>query len=297
MHIDICVSTFRRAAVLDALRSLDAQRAPDGVSLAIIVADNDETPSAQADILVASQSMRLPVTYIHAPSRNISIARNACLDAARGPWVAFFDDDEVAPPDWISKLYTHAVENGLDAVFGPAIAQYPKDTPAWIRARDYHSNWPEQRGGVVQTGHTCNALMNMTSLPFANQRFLLEKGRTGGEDTEYFFRAWRGGAKLGIALDAVVYEPADPARMSLAWIRRRKFRSGISYGRHSMESDSLGERLQLLVKAGAKCLFSGIVALAYLPFQARRNYWFLRAVFHAGACSAVIRVREQELYG
>jgi len=297
MHIDICVCTFRRDSILEAMRTLGAQIVPDGVTLGLIIADNDETPSAQSKVEAAAKALTVPVTYVHAPSRNISIARNACLDTAMGDWVAFFDDDEIAPAEWISQLYETAIEGGFDVVFGPAIAEYAPDTPAWIRQKDYHSNWPERRGGEVQTGHTCNALMRRTAKAIEGQRFLLEKGKTGGEDTEFFFRIWRAGAKLGIADDAVVYEPADPARLSFNWIMNRKYRSGISYGRHSLEMPTLGARIGLFMKAAMKCGFSALIAVLTLPLATQRNYWLLRAGFHAGACASVFPVKEQELYG
>lgn len=297
MHIDICVCTFRRSSIIDAMRSLAAQNIPDGLTIGIIIADNDEIPSAQERVETEAKNLPVPVTYVHAPARNISIARNACLDTAQGDWVAFFDDDEIAPINWIEQLYTAALAGPFDAVFGPAIAEYADGTPAWIRNKDYHSNWPERRGGEVQTGHTCNALMRRSAPAIEGHRFLLEKGKTGGEDTEFFFRVWRAGARLGIAEDAIVYEPADPGRLSFNWIMKRKFRSGISYGRHSLGADTLGARTGLLLRSGMKCGFSALMALLTLPSATHRNHWLLRAGFHAGACSSVGRVKEQELYG
>lgn len=297
MHIDICVCTFRRPSIGAAMRSLSRQIAPAGVSLGLIIADNDETPSARETVETLARELSIPVTYLHAPARNISIARNACLDAAKGDWAAFFDDDEIAPADWIGKLYKTAMDDDLDAVFGPAIAQYSDDTPDWIRQKDYHSNWPERRGRDVQTGHTCNALIRLGADQIRGQRFLLEKGKTGGEDTEFFFRIWRAGARLGIAEDAVVYEPVDPGRLNFNWIMSRKYRSGISYGRHSLNTHSLPTRCGLFLKAGAKCLFSLAMGLVTVWSPVRRNYWVLRAGFHAGACSSVFRVKERELYG
>ncbi len=297
MHIDICVCTFQRASIIQALRSLAGQIVPAGVTLAIIVADNDDTPSAQAVIEGLAGTLAIPVTYIHAPARNISIARNACLDAAIGDWVAFFDDDEIAPRDWIERLLEAAQAGPFDAVFGPAIAEYDDQTPAWIRNRDYHSNWPKRRAGVVQTGHTCNALMRRSAVAVEGQRFLLEKGKTGGEDTEFFFRLWRAGARLGIAEDAIVYEPADPGRLTFNWIMTRKYRSGISYGRHALRRNSLAARAGQTIFASSKCLFSSLMGVLTLPSATHRNYWFLRAGFHAGVCASAFKAKEQALYG
>ncbi|MEM6534018.1 MAG: glycosyltransferase family 2 protein [Pseudomonadota bacterium] len=295
--IDVCICTFRRASIAHAITSIDAQDTPPGVSISIIVADNDETPSAKDLIDTLASDIDTPITYVHAPARNISIARNACLDTAKGDWVAFLDDDEVAPPNWLSDLLARAQQGPFNVVFGTARAQYDAGTPAWIIAQDYHSNVPETRGGVVQTGHTCNAMIERAHPLIVNERFRLDKGRTGGEDTEFFFRLWRKGAKLGISDKATVYEPVDPKRLSFKWIMTRKYRSGISYGRHSEAQYTLLARAKLFSLAIAKIAYCALAALVTLPMPSQRNFWILRAGFHAGVASSTFNAREQELYG
>lgn len=297
MLIDICVCTFRRASLEATLKSLGNQIPPTGAEMRIIVADNDDEPSAQGLVESVGKTLALSVIYIHAPSRNISIARNACLDTAKGEWVAFIDDDETAPPDWIQSMFHQASSDNLDAVFGPAVAEYPPETPDWIRLKDYHSNRPETRNGVVQTGHTCNALIRTDARCFTGQRFLLEKGRSGGEDTEFFYRAWHAGARMGIAESAPVYEQVEPGRLRFAWLRKRKFRSGISYGRHALKDKSRIAQASLQAQAALKMVISATVALLCVFSRTPRNYWLLRAVFHAGAFSSGFSIREQELYG
>ena len=297
IRVDACVCTFRRETIADALRSLGAQNLPAGCELRVIVADNDDEPSARPRVEAAAAQLTIDVIYVHAPARNISIARNACLDASDAEWLAFLDDDEIAPPDWIAKMLARAQEGGFDAVFGPAVAEYDAEAPDWITASDYHSNRIKPRNGEVQTGHTCNALIRRTNPDFASLRFRLEKGRTGGEDTELFFRMWRGGARLGYVEDAPVFEPVNPARLSFAWIRKRKFRAGLSYGAHSLRTFSAAERTKLFASAAGKAAFSGLMAAMWVFAETRRNFWALRAVFHAGVCAAAFNVAEAELYG
>lgn len=294
-RIDILVCTFRRPSIENALSSIEAQRHGDGIVSRVIVADNDETPSARDRVAAAAAGMKTPVTYLHAPARNISIARNACLDAADGDWVAFMDDDEVATPDWLASLHEFAVNGGYDAVFGPAVADYAETAPPWIRAFDYHSNRPVRRFGEVQTGHTCNALLRWRGGPFANERFLLEKGQSGGEDTEFFFRLRRAGARFGICENATVFEPVDPARLTFDWIRRRKFRAGQSYGRHARAAAraSAGLAASSLLKIASCGAMAGLNAFS----TAKQRYWALRGVFHYGVFAAQFGRKEEALYG
>jgi len=80
----------------------------------------------------------ISVDYRHAPSRNISIARNAALDVAETLWVAFIDDDEHASATWLANLW--AARSGANAVFGLCQAIYHESTRFWIKGGDYHSN-------------------------------------------------------------------------------------------------------------------------------------------------------------
>lgn len=294
-RIDVVICTFRRSSVEETLCSVARQQLPEGVSLRIIVADNDETTSAATHVEAAERCMSVPVVYVHAPARNISIARNACLDIADGDWIAFIDDDEAAAPDWLARLRAYALDNRCDGVFGPAVATYGDDSPYWISAVDYHSNRPVSRFGEVQTGHTCNALLRWRGGPFDAERFRLDKGRSGGEDTEFFFRLWRNGARLGICEEALVFERVDPARLSFDWIRRRKFRAGQSYGRHARAAPlaQAGLAAAAFAKIASCAAMAGLTAWS----ETRRRYWMLRGVFHSGVLAAQFGVREEALYG
>lgn len=291
------------------LLSIEAQNLPLSVQVQIFVADNDEEPSAKSLVKRTASKMDVPITYIHAPARNISLARNACLAQAQGDWLAFIDDDEVADPNWLARLLDHALglepetvkrsepilTPPLSAVFGPAIAVYGEGAPAWIRARDYHSNWPQRRRGVVETGHTCNALVCRTDPAVMGKVFDLGKGLSGGEDTDYFFRIGKDGGNFGICSDAQVKEAVDPARLDFRWIAERKFRSGQSF-MEGAGGQSITRRGGLAIAAVLKGVFCGLVAGLFFWSTASRNFWILRAWFHVGVVAGFFKVKQKELY-
>jgi succinoglycan biosynthesis protein ExoM len=64
-------------------------------------------------------------------ARNISVARNACLDAATAPLVAFIDDDEVASPEWLVALVGTWESSNADVVLGPVQALYGARLCGW----------------------------------------------------------------------------------------------------------------------------------------------------------------------
>ena len=295
-QIDILVPTFRRGSLRRTILSVLAQDLPPGVSTRIIIADNDDTPSAEPLVRMLADTADADPVYVHAPARNISLARNAALDAAQGDFAALIDDDETAAPDWLAQMLRVAAEGDYDAVFGPSVAQYPDDSPDWIVARDYHSNIPLDRGGPVRTGHTSNALIRLSDGVFSTLRFDPALGLTGGEDTDYFFRAWREGARMGIAPAAMVFEPVAAERLTFAWLAARRYREGQAYGRHAWAGSPLrsaGTSALAVGKAGL-CL-SVAAAMAFSP--ERRNFWALRARFHAGVVSAGLGRRGRVAYG
>lgn len=277
--IEVLICTFRRSHLRRTLESLAAQVLPPEVSIAVIVADNDDTPSASDLVQDALGSFPHPLRYIHAPARNISIARNACLEAAQSAWVAFLDDDEVAPPDWIGSLWRTICSTRADAAFGPVLANYPPGTPQWLLRLDFHSSRPVLRSGQVETGHTGNALLRWRGAPWMGLRFDVQRGVTGGEDTAFFFAARRMGARYVAAPEATVHEEVPPQRLTLGWLARRRYRMGQTYV--SSSCSRIG-RLTLLVKAFFKVLACGAAALALLPWTERRNYWALRGVLQLG---------------
>ncbi|GGD12986.1 glycosyltransferase family 2 protein [Aquisalinus flavus] len=291
--IDICIPTFRRASLEKTVLSVAAQELDPAVSLRIIIADNDEGGSAEPLAVALSARIETPLIYVHAPARNISIARNACLDEATGDYIAFIDDDETAPPDWLGQLLRVAEHGPFDAVFGPSIARYRPDDPAWIVARDYHSNIPLARDGVVETGHTSNALIRRQAPAFDGLRFDIAKGLTGGEDTDYFFRAHRAGASMGIAAAAMVFEPVEPSRLTWDWLSKRRFRAGQSYGYHARAE---GGRMAMIAGSALKTAWCYSVAGLSAWSKEKRNFWVLRGTFHAGVVSTLFKVREEALY-
>jgi succinoglycan biosynthesis protein ExoM len=126
-EIDICICTFRRTHVVETLRSISRLVVKPYWVIRVIAADNDETPSARDIVEATARDCSLALTYLHAPSRNISVARNACLDAASAPLVAFIDDDEVASPEWLTALVTTLESGDADVVLGPVRAVYRAD--------------------------------------------------------------------------------------------------------------------------------------------------------------------------
>lgn len=295
--IDICICTFRRPHVAETLKSIAVQAIPASWRLRVIVADNDEVQSARKMVETAARQYGIPLAYVHAPARNISRARNACLDAATAPFIAFIDDDELASPGWLSALMKEMENSGADAVLGPVRAIYRPECPAWIREADFHSTAPTWVNGKIASGATGNVLMKRASIQ--GLRFREDLGRCGGEDTAFFREMTSAGGRLAFAPDALATELVPKERESFGWLLRRRFRYGQTHGLMLLESthETTLRRAGGAVAAALKAVFCIGMAALHAPRRPRGRFWFLRGALHAGVTCRLLGKREGQQYG
>lgn len=293
LRVDICVCTFRRPFLAETLKSIGNLN-HEGLSVRVIVADNDFVPSAAPMVELIGRSFPFPIIYVHAPAGNISVARNACAEAADADFVAFVDDDETVDADWLRELMDAATVAGADVVLGPVHAQYAPEAPRWMRNGDFHSTAPVVVSGEIRTGYTCNVLIRWTEIA-RSQRFNLALGRSGGEDTEFFYRLHDLGLRFVGAPMAIVREPVPPSRATLGWLLRRRFRSGQTHGARLLALDEQLPRALMLTSAKvAYCLAGTAITLPWSVLW-RRN--LLRAALHMGVLGGLAGSRQAEQYG
>jgi succinoglycan biosynthesis protein ExoM len=300
MLVTVCICTFRRPSVVRAIGSIAAQKADaHRVPFRLVVVDNDDVPGSEAAVRQAFAQYGIAGEYIHAPGRNISIARNAGMEAARrsGDWIAFIDDDEFAGDDWLAELAATAAAANADVVFGPVRAIYTPDSPRWIREGDFHSHRYLENRRIIRDGYTSNVLIRLTSPALRGQRFLESFGRSGGEDTEFFRRAFLRGAVMRFAAGASVFEEVATARASFRWLVRRSFRAGAAYGRAKrLHRPGQVRALGMAMESG-KVLWSAAAAGLSAYRRDRAFTWLFRAARHAGALAYLLGLSVPDSYG
>lgn len=293
LAIDVCICTYRRPAIVEALKAVAAQDALEWVSLRVIVADNAPDTEAQELICAAGKSLGLDLVYVHAPATNISIARNACLATARAEWLAFLDDDECPVPGWLTALIAETRRGDWDAVLGPVQAVYPERSPAWLKICDLHSTRPVWVDGRIETGYTGNVLLRRGLIERAGLGFQTELGRSGGEDIDFFYRLRDAGGRIGYTPDAMIYEPVPIERTNLGYLLRRNFRRGQTHARRLMQAPLPRSALHLPL-AVVKAFLLGLAACQ--PRTSTRNRYLTRAALHCGVVARLAGVAEIKLY-
>jgi succinoglycan biosynthesis protein ExoM len=293
LQMDVCICTYRRSHVAKTLHSISLLAIKPNWIVRVIVADNDETPSAREIVEATARDCSLSLIYLHAPARNISIARNACLDAATAPLVAFIDDDEVADPDWLAALVTTLENSHADVVLGPVQAVYRAGCPDWMRKGDFHSTKPVWVRGEIIDGYTCNVLFRRTAPALSGRRYRLDLGCSGGEDSAFFSAVHGAGGKIEYAAKALVTEAVADDRSNLEWLVRRRFRFGETHALLLTEEGRLGVggRLKRGGVASGKAGICFLAACLNIARPDRWRYWMLRGVLHVGVVCRLLKPR------
>ena len=123
--ISVVIPTRNRAHLLaDALGSLLRQDYSTERYEIVVVDDGstDETPLIVEELAADSRQPR--VRLFRQPPKNQNAARNRGLSEAKGDLIAFFDDDEFAPKEWLSSLVQGAARHpDAGCLGGPARLQ------------------------------------------------------------------------------------------------------------------------------------------------------------------------------
>lgn len=221
--VSILIPTFRRPArAVEAACSALAQVCD--LPFEIVLIDNDPAGSA-LECLRAIDDPRIRV--IHEPRAGVANARNAGLRAARGEVIAFLDDDEIAPANWLAELMRVQKAHAADVVFGPVrtrLASPPRDHREYFEA--FFAREAVHAEGPISTFYGCGcSLLRRAALP-SPEPFSATRNEIGGEDDLLFQGMEAQGAVFAWAPNAYVWETPEPSRVTLTYTLRRAFAYG-----------------------------------------------------------------------
>lgn len=280
VECSVCVCTYKRPSVLDTIESVTNQLGIDGDRYEIIIVDDDPEKSAEPVIRALEKHIAFPVVrYVTSCSANIACARNVGLDAARGDWIAFIDDDEIAHPNWLMNLRETQARFDADIVKGRVQGVYPQGTPSWIRLGDPYSRQYGFDGQVPKWIASGNVLFRRSLVEYGGIRFRPEYGRSGGEDTDFFERLLDLGGKAVASRSAVVDEIVPDYRVTAEYLKLRCFRSGYTIACAIRSGSTKGVVLTRFLRA----LLVSILCCSYpalrlcghvLAYKAFERFWY-----------------------
>lgn len=290
--ISVMIASMGRPHLVETLASIQKARVPDGETVEIVIAD-DSRDNAVLNLVGAFQSA-LNICVLPVGAGNVSVARNACLEAAKGELLIFVDDDETVEHGWLEGHISAARDFNADAVFGPVFPIYPTGTPDWfVKANPLFGDWGwDDDGKAVSKGRIGNTLIRRSAL--GDLRFNPAFGRTGGEDDDFFLRFAARGHRMVVTNRARAHEMVPDARATSAYALGRATRTGQLYAQLRLAGKPLHTQLFFAAGAAAKTLVFGAARLALLPFDPARSLRLsMRAHSNLGKLSGLIGKQDE----
>jgi succinoglycan biosynthesis protein ExoM len=223
--ITVVIPTYNRCEMLgDALASLFLQETCGEFTFEIVVVDNASTDDTKTVVQEAAAISPVPLRHIYhevpgdAPSRNRGIAES------RGEWVAFFDDDELAAPDWLRKLRQAAQESGASVIGGGVQLDMPADVRRRFGPFVRRTSFRETDDSTGLRFYDGKAIPGCANALVARRVFdtvgCFDESMThGGSDSDFFRRVKSAGEAMCYAPRAVIFHRISTNRLTPEYFR------------------------------------------------------------------------------
>lgn len=128
--VSVVVCSYNREQTLGlALESVACQETGGEFEFEIVVIDDGSTDGTGEVVRRVAGCSPAPVRYVRESGRGVPFARNRGVEEARGEWIAFFDDDQIAGREWLRELMRTALETGAPIVGGVRRLQFLGEAP------------------------------------------------------------------------------------------------------------------------------------------------------------------------
>ncbi|NIA16203.1 MAG: glycosyltransferase [Nitrospiraceae bacterium] len=230
--ITVVVCTYNRCGMLrDALESVVHQEPSNGFTYDVLVVDDGSTDDTAAVVKAAAQvASEVPVHYVHQAQSGVSAARNRGVAESTADWIAFFDDDQLASPTWLSNLLAVATEHQAKCVGGAILLDMPEEcTPplgpvcrSMLGEHPYRgAPAPARRRHLPSTGNL------LVARKVFGEIGAFDPSLHSSEDTDFISRVIRSGIKTWSAPDAAVHHRIMPHRLRDGYFRWASSRWGM----------------------------------------------------------------------
>ena len=196
----------------------------------MVIVDNtpDATAANAIDGLRAACPETIDLVALHEPDAGVANARNLAMSAVKTDLVAFLDDDQSAPNDWLERLLDSHRQYPAAVTFGPVHTALPAEHRRHQKYFcDFFAREPDYESGYIDASFGCgNALMDFSKIPGKAPWFDTAMNEIGGEDDVLFERVRAAWGRFAWAQSAPVLEHPPVERVSLTYTLKRAF----SYG-------------------------------------------------------------------
>ncbi len=236
-RVSVILPTYNRAGWLaDALHSLTQQQTGDKFEFEIVVCDNASSDETAEVVVATAKSSQVPIRYCFQSEAGDAPTRNRALQEATGEWLAFFDDDQLAPENWLSELMS-AAEKTSGAIVGGAVqleltadqrSEFGSSICEALRETDlYPQLQPYLQRALPGTGNALVARTVFDAIGNFDESFV-----SGGSDFDFFGRARAAGFAMWYTPTAVIRHRVDPRRLSAEYLRLDALSGGAEHAEH-----------------------------------------------------------------
>lgn len=300
--ISVVVCTCNRAEMLrDALLTLGAQQTENRFRYEILVVDNASTDHTQQVIHQASASCGGLVRGAREPRPGRVYARNRGIGEARGQWIANFDDDQLAEPDWLLELFDLAHRRSVRSVGGVVRLRLPDDctrqlSPVCRRLLGESNGWDiEQPYSRKEGPGSGNQLLHRSV--FDEVGHYDEVYGRRGEDTDFYRRLRAARIESWYSPRAVVWHVTPAQRLEEAYLRATSQNNGwcfarrdqVEWGRVALASLSAARCAQAGLVHGPRYLWARVTCAHEELLSARCLFWRMQGYLRATAEALFVR--------
>ncbi len=250
--LSVVICTLNRADSLRRALETVIGQAPEDFETEVVVVDDGSTDSTRDVVEELARNSVLPVRYVREDSKaGIAVARNRGVNEARGQWIVFFDDDQLAASDWIKQLMAVAAEKSALIAGGARKLDVPEDLLSRlgpvcrsVLGENLYPPQPEKLTGkdLPTTGNLLIAKKIFETVGVFDTRLT-----SSGEDADLIHRARAAGFEVWTAPKAMVAHMIPRYRLEPAYFRWVSLRWGNQFARFD-------------IKRGKACLAAGAVA-------------------------------------
>ena len=300
--ISVIVCTYNRADWLrEAIESL-TKLETEGYSYEVLVVDNASSDNTPEVVAKAAGNAACAVRYVREAEPGVSFARNRGLEESKATWIAFFDDDEIAEPDWLLQLMKAAAEHDVKIVGGGVQLKLDEDSDRklkpWVRVM---LGCTETMGPQMYDGKRVPTTGNMLIHTEIFEKIGMFRTDLveGGEDTDVYHRARKLGYEAYHAPQALTHHQIPPFRIEPKYLRSTSMRMGSHIARREYESYG---KLKFPMIAAARLAKT---VLVYMPklllaklsgdkeaILEKNCYWWMWKGYLGGAFRLMFRKQE-----
>ena len=236
--VTVIICTFNRADWLrEALESLGSLKT-NGFTYEVLVVDNASTDHTKDAVMEMKDKVACPVRYVHESEPGVSFARNRGVQESNSTWIAFFDDDELAEPDWLLQLLESAEKHGVKCVGGGVRLKLhdgiDRQLQPWVRVTlGCTDSMQDEMYDGKRVPTTGNMLIH--SEIFDKIGLFRTDLVEGGEDTDLYHRMLHEGYQAWHNPNALTHHQIPEFRIKPDYLRSTANRMGVHIARREFE--------------------------------------------------------------